>query len=118
MRRQSDIPDWGGRPSEEALEQIKERPESYVRAAQKHTLMMDEGRGALFAYPTEEGVIQTFFLPSKEVRAFLRDEGKAWLSWYKDEVRWEIRGYDPQTEAVVLTNHEDGPRCNVVSVGS
>jgi hypothetical protein len=78
----------------------------------------DEGPGALFAYPEADGSVRSFFLPMKRVRQLMRDEGSSWLSWYKREVRPELRTYDPCTEAVILTRHEDGPRVTVVSFTS
>lgn len=107
---------WSDRPAEDALATIKAGPASYVGAARNHALVMEEGRGALFAMPTPEGAVQTFYLPQKEARAFFRDKGGGWLRWYKRKARPEIRFYDPKTEAVVLTRHEDGPRVTVISL--
>lgn len=106
--------DWTGRPTDGALHQIEDNPTYYAGVAAHHALDRGDGRGALFATFTPEGGVLTFYLSTGDTRNFFRDEGGAWLRWFKQEVRPALRSYDPHREAVVLTRHQDGPRVTVV----
>jgi len=107
---------WTDRPTDGALYEIKRHPTYYAGLAQHHALGRGEGRGALFATWSPNGGILTFYLSAGDSRSFLREEGGAWLQWFKQKVRPVLRTYDPEREAVVLTRHEDGPRVTVIEV--
>lgn len=107
---------WTDRPTDAALEIIRERPTYYAGVAQHHAFDRGDGRGALFATFTPEGGVLTFYLSEGDCRNFFKANGGDWLRWYKREVRPTLRSYDPHREAVVLTRHVDGPKVTVISV--
>jgi hypothetical protein len=106
--------------TDDVLDEIQSDVAHYVGVARWHAVTEAEGRGALFASvapedegPPGEGVF-TFYLPRGAARDFLSAQGGAWLRWFKGEVRPALLDYNPETEAVVLTVHEDGPRCTII----